>query len=106
MFVEVIWFFYVIQSAIAIKPGIITELIQILKSILESVSKQYILTHCFTLTSLNRVHHEHFQKKKNGECSECTVVHRMMNKYYITLTTSMIEKRNQSFFSIIRRIFQ
>ena len=57
---------HVIQSTITIKPGIITELIQILKSNLCTITRvlsSNILTHYCTLASLNRVHFEHFQKK-------------------------------------------
>ena len=34
------------------------------------------------------------KRKKNDECSKWKVVHRMMNKHYITLTTSMNEVRD------------
>ena len=115
MFIEVICF-YVIQSTIAIKPGIITELIQILKSnscTFYRVLASNILTHYCTLTSLNRVHLDNFQKitthrckeKDNSICSEWTVVHRMMNECYIKLSTSMIEIRDQYFFQLFVVIF-
>ena len=87
MFIEYICF-YVIQSTIAIKPGIITELIQILKSnpcTFYRVLASNILTHYCTLTSLNRVHLDNFQKykKKRTVVKKKTIVYAQNGQLFI-----------------------
>ena len=76
--------------------------------ILESVSKWYfdallhanfieLSTHRQFSKILKKTHR--CKEKNNSICSEWTVVHRMMNEYYIKLSTSMIEIRDQYFFN-------